>query len=239
MALDEGVSSAQGAPPPVWLETPALKGLWATLNAPASRLPLFEERDGKLYLADGGSLPHTYRGFFDVIADDSSFILYVKCRVGGCDSKAMIPVTHNGKVNNFSNAATHIKSHFKGIMTYEATQTMLAKQAAATGKGAGASASASESGDVGEGAAKRPRMSSTSVANDTLDGSVVVNGFTFTKEQLKKMWLVVMGMLPFNIVRNPGVVGFMSALGVPVAPYMYTRQCIARSRGTSSCARTR
>lgn len=71
---------------------------------PASRLPLFEERDGKLYLADGGSLPHTYRGFFDVIADDSSFVLYVKCRVGGCDSKAMIPVTHNGKVN-FSNAS--------------------------------------------------------------------------------------------------------------------------------------
>ena len=228
-ALDEGVSGAQGAPPPVWLETPALKGLWATLNAPASRLPLFEERDGKLYLADGGSLPHTYRGFFDVIADDSSLALLVKCRVGGCDSKA-IPVTHNGKVN-FSNAATHVKSHFRGIMTHEAMQTMLAKQAAAAGKGAGASASASESGDVGEGAAKRPRMSSTSVANDTMDGSVVVNGFTFTKEQLKKMWaeLVVMGMLPFNIVRNPGVVGFMSALGVPVSPYTTVHREVARN----------
>jgi hypothetical protein len=36
-------------------------------------------------------------------------------------------------------------------------------------------------------------------------------------------------MLPFNIVRNPGMVGFMSALGVPVTPYTTAHREVVRS----------
>ena len=163
--------------PPEWLVTPALKAAWALFRNPANRSPKIVTIDGKLYLEDSGSVLATYGGYFDISADDGARELLLSCRVGGCDANKL-KITRDGKLN-FSNAATHITSHLKGITTLSA-----------------AGASASSAATV-ESAAKRARVEeAVPAARGVLEGSAVINGATLTKEQLKVGFaeMVVMGL---------------------------------------------
>ena len=127
----------------------------------------------------------TYGGYFDISADDGARELLLSCRVG-CDANKL-KITRDGKLN-FSNAATHITSHLKGITTLSA-----------------AGASASSAATV-ESAAKRARVEeAVPAARGVLEGSAVINGATLTKEQLKVGFaeMVVMGLSHCILTRAP------------------------------------